>query len=883
MNGSKRNISRICSLLMLLLLSQQALSLKFNQNELLILKGSDPELADDEGYLFLSVESNQHFTTVILDHVDSGKRMRFSDMQQGENHALVKLKAGKYYWKSLRGYIMWGLSWIRFDKDEHVFEVKPGVINYPGTWLAEVKFSSSLSGSFSLKSTNKATLEWPYFKQHYQQYTGQTPLVFSGHANDPYFQYLPGIIAQQDFESITALDYREIDKQQSPIKVFDIMQGVDQAKNMFPKLADYLDTNRQVSGEINPQGDWILLSSLQDKMTLIEVVNINTFKSYVVFKESLPDRARISSLRWIDNDSFIYDLDYEKYSFSHVMHLSTNQNAELVGAEVLEIPIAGKLLDPLIDQENKMFFANFRLSSVNNNDINGLYFVDTSSTKSIKKSFKKTYKKTRKFNTVIDWLTDQTGYVRSAIEVEYDKKNEQVSFHHWFLPDKTTDDWVRIRTSHSDDDVPLPVKLSADETFFYAFTDAFGDKVSVHKYSTKDYSHIGPFIEDPYVDIESLIEDPSSREIIGYTHLENGWSQRKFLQENNDLIRQLRKQNPDLQMFVRQHIKAKELMLIYAYTQYSKGAWYLYQKNTQTVSKLLDENPVYENLPKGDNHAISVQVEDGIEVEGFLVVPSIKGEHKPPLVVIPHGGPIGVRDTAANDETQHFLASKGIASLKVNYRGSSGYGKEFIELGKQQWGEKIESDIHAVVLEAIEQYALDSNKVCAMGSSYGGYSAVMLTILYPDVYLCAISLHGVMDLPLLFGNQSLNKNDKFFEELAKIVGDPRTEMEKLMKKSPFYLADKISRPIKLFQGLKDNRVTVEHALRMQQMFTLFDMEADLTVLMNEGHSLKYLNSNIHFITETMKFLDKHLDLPIDIPAEKEAAEKNQSVMDLILK
>lgn len=879
---SKQFITRTTTLLLTLLLSLQAQALKFNQNELLILKGSDPELAADEGYLYLSVESNQHFTTVILDHVDSGKRMRFTDMQQGENHALIKLKAGKYYWKSLRGYILWGLSWIKFENDEHVFEVKPGVVNYPGTWLAEVKLSSSLSGSFSLQSTNKATMEWPHFRQHYQRFTGQTPLVYSGHADDPYFEYLPELIAQQGFTSISTLDYREIDKQQTPIKVFDIEQSVYGAKKAFPQLADYLDTNRQVSGEINPQGDWILLSSLQDKMTLIEVVNINTFKSYVVFKESLPDRARVSSLRWIDNDSFIYDLDYEKYSFSHVMHLSTNHNAELVGAQVLEIPIAGRLLDPLIDQENMMFFANFKLGSVNNKNINGLYYVDTSSEKSIKKSFKKPYKKTRKFDTVIDWLTDHSGYVRSAIEVEYDEKSEQVLYHHWFLPDKSTDDWVKILTSNSDDDVPLPVKLSADETFFYAFTDAFGDKVSVHKYSTTDYAHLGPFIEDPEVDIESLIEDPSSREIIGYTHLENGWSQRKFLQENNDLIQQLRGQNPELQMFVRQHIKAKNLMLIYAFTQYSKGAWYLYQKNTGTVSKLLDENPVYEQLPKGDNHALTVQVEDGVEVEGFLVVPSIKGTHKPPLVVIPHGGPIGVRDTAANDETQHFLASQGIASLKVNYRGSSGYGKEFKELGKQQWGEKIESDIHAVVLKAIEQHALDVNKVCAMGGSYGGYSAVMLTVLYPDVYRCAISLHGVMDLPLLFGNQSMIRNDEFYEELAKIVGDPRTELDKLKKKSPFYLADKISRPIKLFQGLKDKRVTIEHALRMQQVFTLLDMDADLTVLMNEGHSLKYLNSNIHFISETMKFLDKHLDLPIDIPADEPAQENNESLMDDIL-
>ncbi|WP_223787969.1 alpha/beta hydrolase family protein [Marinicella meishanensis] len=867
--------------LLLMLICGTAWGLKFNENELQILKGSDPELAADEGYLYLSVESNHHFTTLIIDPVDSGKKLRFTDLTAGENHALIKLKAGKYYWKSIRGYLLFGLSWFKFEADEHTFEVKPGVVNYPGTWRTEFKYTGLFRGYFSLKSFNKAAIEWPHFQENYRQFTGDTPMVFSGYSADEYHRFFPAMLKKYDFKARQQLDYREIEQSSTPIKLFDIDDGVDQQIQQFPMLNDYLDHDAQVSGEINPSGEWVLMSSKQNKQTLIEVVNIKTFKSYVVFKEFLPNRARVRNLRWIDQNSFLYDLDYEKYSFSQVVHLQWHGDTELTGAQVVEMPLAGSVLDPLIDQENRMLFTNHRLQDVNNKNINGVYLVDTSTEKTVKKSFKKKFKKTKKFDKVIDWLTDHSGAVRSAIEVEYDKKNEQVLYHHWFLPNKDSDDWVKIKTSYDDDDVPLPVKLSADETFFYAFTDAYGDKQSVHKYSVTDYAHLGPFIENPEVDIETLIQDPSTRQIIGYTHMEGGLSQRLFLDEESDRIKSLREQNPQLQLYVQQHLPEHGLMLLYATTQFSKGSWYLYQQQAGSITKLLDESPVYEQLPKGDNHSLTITAEDGVTVEGFLVVPSLRGDNKPPLVVIPHGGPIGVRDTANNDEMQHFFAAKGIATLKVNYRGSSGYGKAFKELGKQQWGEKIEADIHAMVLHAAEKHDLDLHKVCAMGSSYGGYSAVMLTVLYPEVYRCAISLHGVMDLPLLFGNESLIKDDGFFTELAQIVGDPQKDLNRLLNKSPFYLVEKINRPIKLFHGLTDERVTLEHALRMQQMFTILKMDADLTILMDEGHSMKHLNSNIHYVAESLKFLDQHLDLPLDIGQDTKDLPPATTVTDYI--
>ena len=350
-------------------------ALKFNEKELIVLHGSAKGLAADEGYLYLSVDSENHFTTVVLDRVDSGKRLRFTDMAEGENHALLQLEAGTYYWKSIRGYLLFGLTWFHFDEDDFFFEVKPGVVNYPGTWQSNFKITGFLQGYLSLKATNKASIEWPYFKQNYAQLTGRTPFHFSGHTVDKYNEYLEGLIEKYDFKPRHKIDFQNADKKDLPIQYYAIDDGVESQNKQFPLLSDYLNNDAQISGEINPKGEWILLSSRQKKNTIIEVVNIKTLKSYVVFKEKLPARVRVRNLQWIDDDSFLYDLDYENYSFSQVLHLDIDENKELLGAKVVEMPIAGSVLSPLVNQPNQMLFVNYKLSEVARKNINGVYFI----------------------------------------------------------------------------------------------------------------------------------------------------------------------------------------------------------------------------------------------------------------------------------------------------------------------------------------------------------------------------------------------------------------------------------------------------------------------------------------------------------------------------
>jgi dipeptidyl aminopeptidase/acylaminoacyl peptidase len=145
-----------------------------------------------------------------------------------------------------------------------------------------------------------------------------------------------------------------------------------------------------------------------------------------------------------------------------------------------------------------------------------------------------------------------------------------------------------------------------------------------------------------------------------------------------------------------------------------------------------------------------------------------------------------------------------------------------------------------------------------MGSSYGGYSAVMLTILYPDRYKCAVSLAGVMDIPLLFSSSDFKDDSYLFNKMKQIAGNPQVNIQSLLNKSPVYLLNKITQPILLFHGVYDQRVTIEHSIRMTQVLEIAGLKSDIVVLTNEGHSINNIESKIVYIARSLQFIQEQL-------------------------
>lgn len=145
-----------------------------------------------------------------------------------------------------------------------------------------------------------------------------------------------------------------------------------------------------------------------------------------------------------------------------------------------------------------------------------------------------------------------------------------------------------------------------------------------------------------------------------------------------------------------------------------------------------------------------------------------------------------------------------------------------------------------------------------MGASYGGYSSLMLSILYPDTYQCAVSAAGVTDLPLMFSSGDTKNFESGLSAWKKIIGDPDEDFEKLVNKSPVYLAEKITKPVFLVHGVDDERVTIEHSYRLKKILDLLGKESKFITLNDEGHSFSHINSEIFYIAESVEFIQKVL-------------------------
>jgi dipeptidyl aminopeptidase/acylaminoacyl peptidase len=237
-----------------------------------------------------------------------------------------------------------------------------------------------------------------------------------------------------------------------------------------------------------------------------------------------------------------------------------------------------------------------------------------------------------------------------------------------------------------------------------------------------------------------------------------------------------------------------------------------------------------------DAQVLEITAPDGTKIEAFLTIPVGTEDEPPPLLVLPHGGPYGVRDSRSFDPLVQYIASWNIAVLQVNFRGSAGYGRSFAEAGYRERAKGIEDDIEAAVELVVEKGLIDSERICIGGLSYGGYSAIISAIRKPNRYLCAVTIAGVSDLPLQLHSTGLGKTKEGRKELEKIFGDPTTEYDEMIAISPAYRADEIEIPVLIVHGTDDHRVDVEHAYRLKAMLEAHGKRYSWLLLKGAGHS-----------------------------------------------
>lgn len=264
------------------------------------------------------------------------------------------------------------------------------------------------------------------------------------------------------------------------------------------------------------------------------------------------------------------------------------------------------------------------------------------------------------------------------------------------------------------------------------------------------------------------------------------------------------------------------------------GAWYLYDRAARHF-EYLGSRRMLEATRLGAAEIVRAPTRDGAEIEAILTAPP--GGAPGPLVVVAHGGP-EVRDYYGWDRQAQVLAAQGWWVIQPNFRGSGGYGQAFAEAGWRRWGDRMQEDIEDAVAHAVALRGLPAGKVAIMGTSYGGYAALMGALRRPDLYKAAIGIAGVYDLPDMLAAERRDDDSSdqiIYRFWVDRIGDPATDRAALDQASPRQRAAEIACPVLLVHGDADYVVPVLQSTAMRDALTRAGKSVNYIPVLNGGH------------------------------------------------
>jgi dipeptidyl aminopeptidase/acylaminoacyl peptidase len=302
----------------------------------------------------------------------------------------------------------------------------------------------------------------------------------------------------------------------------------------------------------------------------------------------------------------------------------------------------------------------------------------------------------------------------------------------------------------------------------------------------------------------------------------------------------------------------ENVLLVLAFSDRHPGAYHLYDVRTETIRLLGERMGWLDPRAMAEMQPITFTARDGLTIHGYLALPAGAEPRGLPLVIVPHGGP-AARSFWHFDPFVQVLASRGFAVLQPNYRGSTGYGREFHELGRREVGGKIQDDIEDATRWAIATGVADPARVAIVGESFGGYSALFALGQNPGLYRCGVSISGVSDWMELFKEGSSRPELTLARaHWVDQIGDPTGDEARLRAASPVNFADRITAPVLLMHGRDDRNVPVQQSRAMIKALKRAGREPASLFLADEGHSLSSEKSRTEALERLVEFLEKHL-------------------------
>lgn len=448
---------------------------------------------------------------------------------------------------------------------------------------------------------------------------------------------------------------------------------------------------------------------------------------------------------------------------------------------------------------------------------------------------------------VLSWTTDPNFQVRAAMATTPDGGRDLM------LRDAVDQPWRTVRHWSADDE-GYAVEFSVDNKTLYlvANHDANANRLLALDLATGAETVVA---EDPQYDVGGLFVHPVTRIIqaVSFYRETLHWQVLdESIAADFDALAQVRRG----EFRVGNRNLADDTWLVSYLTDDGPVYYYAYDRHTKTSTMLFSHQPKLEGLPLTQMKPISYTARDGLTIHGYLTVPVGVSAENLPTVLLVHGGPWG-RDTWGFDPEAQWLANRGYAVLQVNFRGSTGYGKQFVNAGNREWAGKMHDDLIDGVNWIIREGIANPQRIAIMGGSYGGYATLVGLTFTPDVFACGVDIVGPSNIITL-----IKSIPPYWTPILWLfkhrIGDVETEEEFLKSRSPLFFADRIKVPLLIGQGANDPRVKQAESEQIVEAVRNAGKPVTYVLYTDEGHGFARPENRLHFYAKAEEFLAKHL-------------------------
>ncbi len=645
-----------------------------------------------------------------------------------------------------------------------------------------------------------------------------------------------------------------------------------------PPIADFVRHSTYSSARISPTGEYLALTvdrGGQDVLTVLRLSDLS-----VVKVNELPEEKSVAGVQWVSDDRLMFTATRKIGSFAAPASTGEWFAVNADGSQPRPVIFYGtrsaaersktvgnqsfSLLDPLDeDPRNVLMLAYYQRS----NDGAGVELVQVDTLSGSRKVL------ARAPRDNCSLALDEKKQARFA--VCSDSRDASGQFDTVTELHRLGDDgkWTLVNSSKSGGQ-DLRVLGTTDDGTIYA---SRSDRKSPPAFGTLD-RQTGEFTElfrDKVAEVEGYLQSPVDDTVFGVVTQAGAPKVHLIDEEHADaqLYMSLAAAFPGQYVSFSSATRDGQKIVVSVSSDRNPGELYLFDRGSGQARFLMKNRNWMDTSRSASVMPFSLTSRDGLKLHGYLTIPHGVDPKNLPMIVNPHGGPMGPRDYwGYNWETQ-LLASRGYAVLQVNFRGSGGFGKAFEDMAYGQWATGIMNDIADATKWAIDKGYADKDRICIYGGSFGGYAAIMGPATHPGLFACAFGYVGAYDPQIQFKLSDTSKRDDGLAYMRRAFGATRAEQDAM---SPVLHADKVKIPVYLAAGARDARCPPENT---EAMFAALERAGNkpegMIIQSGEGHGFYDEAARENLYTEMLAFFGRHIgrkgDVSVGEPASAEAA------------